>query len=169
MKATILAACLVGAIHPAIAHDRRADNQLEAAADLYQRGKTQEAFDKYKSALSYGERGDAYFFMALCQMKNGEYAEAIKWLEKAKPRQPLPHPAPRDKVHFGLGECQLHLGEIENAIKNYSEAARIAKKEPRYLEALATAYDQAGNAGKAAEARQKAAAIRQKQHNRNVP
>lgn len=154
MKTTLiimLLACLLLFERTGVAHDRRADNQLNAARELYRLGKFEEAITKYKSALSHGPRGDVQCLLALCCVQKEQYQEAIQWLEKAKENQSLPHSAEPDLVHFWLGNCYLKLGKIDDAIKSYREATRVEPESVDYLQALAVAYKKAGREKEATE------------------
>src|SRR5882672_5082636 len=62
----------------------QAQRQLENANKFFARGKYREAAIMYKKALQKDMRfGEAYYRLALTELKLGNYGEAVRWLRRS--------------------------------------------------------------------------------------
>jgi tetratricopeptide (TPR) repeat protein len=87
--------------------------------------------------------------MAFEYLKRNEYETALPLAEKASQLAPAFYPA-----RNALGRILLELGQVDRAVKQLEEGARLAPNVPEMYYALARAYTRAGRKQDAARARQ---------------
>lgn len=115
---------------------------------LAERGEYAAAIERFSAAVDADPTMlDASFNLAVCHQKLGVHGKAAGILEELARR------APDDpRYPFALGHSRYRSGDPAAAARSFEAALRI---DPRYGEAiyaLAVAYEQAGETGKAIEA-----------------
>jgi tetratricopeptide (TPR) repeat protein len=107
-----------------------------------------EAIAKQYGGTAAGNR--AKFAAGVCNLKLGNYAEAIKFLEDSKPDD-----AVLNARKFGcIADAYAEQNQMDKAIDNYKKAAEAADNEltaPTYLYRAALALEQKGNKKEALE------------------
>jgi len=80
--------------------------------------KQREAFLKTMAARAQRLRDDTSYWIGIVQYEKGDYANAIKWLEKSLPQESAEKPW-ADGARYNLARCYEALGQTEEAIKLY--------------------------------------------------
>jgi len=87
--------------------------------------------------------------MAFEYLKRNEHETALPLAEQAAQLAPKMYPA-----RNALGRVLLELGQVDRAVKELEEGARLAPDVPEMYYALARAYTRAGRKQDAARARE---------------
>lgn len=104
------------------------DDALNAAIQLHQAGRLQDAENVYRQVLAVQPRHpEALHLMGLCAHQKGDHATAAKLIRTALEIQPA-HPA----AHNSLGAVQLALGQAGAALEALQRAVELS---PAYAEA----------------------------------
>ncbi|MDO5571092.1 MAG: tetratricopeptide repeat protein [Bacteroidales bacterium] len=100
-----------------------------------------EAIIKENSSTKAGNLAKAY--AGICQMRLGNYEQAIKHLESFSASDLLVSPA----VVGAVGDCYVEMGKVKEAIAYFEKAAAKANNElisPIYLKKAGIAYESLG-------------------------
>ncbi len=95
-----------------------------------------------------------YYNLATIQLGTGETAPAMAALDRALQLDPL-----LGEAHYLRGRVQHASGEVGKAVASLESAADLRPRNAMVWQALAAAYEAAGNAGAAKVARQRASKL----------
>lgn len=113
---------------------------LQNAINLHQNGQVDEAAKAYRTIiLEQPDCYDAYHLLAILYAEQGDYEEAIAWLNKLIDLGAVDY-----RIQEHLGRCYAHLKQFEQAEAYYLEALRIGSEPTSTYGYLAGLYREQG-------------------------
>lgn len=111
--------------------ENRAAEEMFAAEQWFAQGDFQKALDGDDTYRGFGNIADNYngtkagnlarYYAGICNLRLGNFDDAASWLKKYKGRDTYTRPLAK----IALGDAEMELGNIKEAVNNYMKAAEM--------------------------------------------